>query len=182
MKNVPQNSIFDALALDGTGKELIPIQYGHISLDILGGLNLEQGWVSVEDEGRKKNGVANFRTGQTIAPIYSSMRVYPGFFLAYMSYDNGKRDEYIMLDRQGQEAGRYDQTEWLKGAGMLAARVGRDDNYALLDGTGKQIFPARCESVWQAAASFVWCRTDAGKVLVDNTGREYRIPYGDLTR
>jgi hypothetical protein len=162
---------------DGTGKELIPIQYGHISLDALGDSNLEQGWVKVEDEGRNNSGVANFRTGQTIAPIYSTVRVYPGFFLAYMhsSRTENRRDLYIMLDRRGKEGARYDRAEWLEDAGLLAARADRDGNYALLNGTGKQLFPARCENVRRATASFVWCGTDAGKALVDKAGREYRI-------
>ena len=162
---------------DGTGKELIPIQYGHISLD---DQDLEQDWATVRDEGRDTRGIVNFRTGQAIAPIYNSVRVYPGFFLAYIrgSRTENGQDISIMLDRQGKETARYDRTEWLEDAGILAVRTERDAPYALLDGSGKQIRAARCEYVWQAAASFVWCRTNTEKFLMDNTGKEYRIQSG----
>jgi len=159
---------------DGTGKKLIPVQYGFIDMD---NPNLEQGWVGVEDKKRQNRGLLNFRTGQTIAPIYSSVNIYPGFFLAYIhaTKTDNNREVYIMLDRQGKEGTRYERAKWLKDAGLLMVRTERNGKYALLDGTGRQIYPFRCDAVWEAAASFVWCRTDAGKFLVDNTGREYRI-------
>jgi hypothetical protein len=152
---------------DGTGKELIPVQYGWI-VDPEPG----QAWIKVEDAERKKYGVVNIRTGQTIAPRYDAVSAHPGFFVASVR-GNGKDDVKILLDREGKERERYDGTEWFEAAGVLAVR--RHDKWALLDANGKRVSPFRYASVSKAAASFVWGETDAGRVLVDGSGREYRL-------
>jgi hypothetical protein len=171
---------------DGAGKELIPVRYGYISFSNDEPLE-RQDWVFVglggdENPMKQKRGIVNIRTGQTIATstrAYHVIRFYPDFFLAYgeeKDQDGYKKDVYALLDKKGKELARYDGTLWLKNAGLLA--VERDGKYALLDGQGKQIYPFRCTNVWEAAASFVWCRTSEGETLVNNTGREYRIPGG----
>jgi hypothetical protein len=160
---------------DGTGKELIPIQYGYISeLDHSGGLDPAQPWVGVQDKSREKHGVVNFRTGQSIAPKYDSVSVYSKFFIA--SLRQGYNYTYIRLNRQGKETARFENALWLSNAGVLAVK--RGDLYALLDQTGQQISPFRYDDVQRAAASFLWCRTGVDLVLVDGKGREYRIRDG----
>jgi len=177
---------------DGTGKELIPIKYGFIR-DIEAS-DRKQGWIGVEDEKRQKNGAVNFRTGQTITPIYDSVRIYPGFFVAWKQGGKGK-DVYIALDAKGGEMARYQRVEWFDDAQVLA--VEQNGKYALLDKTGKQICPFRYDYVHAAAGPFVWggmerkrallngkpfiyqgagvAFSETDKVLVDGTGKEYRI-------
>ena len=152
---------------DGAGTELIPVQYGDMTLHPP---YTAQGWIRVQDAGGNKHGLVNIRTGQSLAPVHDFVWIFPGFFLVRTG------DGYGMPDRQGEEITRYDRAEWLEDAGVLAAR--RDGKYALLDANGKQVFPFRCDSVHAAFASFVWCRTGETDALVDNTGREYRIQGG----
>jgi hypothetical protein len=144
---------------DGTGKELVPIQYGFVDAKMP-----DLGWAGVEDKRRNKRGAVNFRTGQAIAPQYDSLKVYPGFFVAWMRGDKGK-DVYILLNRKGEETARYERAEWFEDAGLLAVR--QDGKYALLDKTGKQLCPFRYDYVYKADGPFVWARTKQEQALVD---------------
>ncbi len=153
---------------DGAGKELIPIRYGFIHMDMP---DLMPGWVDVEGEGRKGRGLVNYRTGQIIPPQYGIVRTYPGFFLAYTTENN--KDLYILLDPKGKETGRYQRAEWFEGAQALAAK--RDGKYALLDKNGKQLTPFRYDDVFKAEGPFVWGRADKKEVLLDGKGKEYKI-------
>ncbi len=157
---------------DGRGQALINCRYGFIDTPNEPG----EGWVRVEAVGdRNKNGLVNFRTGQVIPPQYTSVRVYPGFFLAYIHGNDTPdgREAHAVLNRQGRETARYGRAEWFEGPKVLAARQGK--KYAILDGGARALTPFKYVDVSKADGPFVWGRLETGSVLLDGKGREYRI-------
>ncbi len=152
---------------DGTGKELVPIRYGYVTLD-----NMPQGWARVENPGRTKRGVVNWRSGQVIEPVYDSVMVYQGFFIAYIY--GGNKDVYIVLDKKGKETARYDRAEWLENAAALVAK--KDGKYAMMNEEGKPLTPFRYENMFKAEGPFLWAwPEDGNKILLNGKGREYTI-------
>jgi hypothetical protein len=118
-------------------------------------------------------GFVNLRTGIIIPPKYQSARVYPGFLRVHDRDPDTRKNFYILLDDTGKEIGRYDAFQEFSTTDLFAVR--KDGKWALLGRRGKPITSFQYNSITSAAGTFMWGNTDRGRVLVDSSGREYRI-------
>ncbi len=174
LKDKNKNSYFTAekdnkwAMFDNKGKQIIPFEYGYVRE--ANDNEFDNGWVITEDLNRKQNGLINIKTGVTILPVYSSVRIFKEFLIASKSNENNYL--YQLLNLKGTPISNeiYEEMDFVNGY----LKVSKNNLHGLINTKGDIIIPLKYNYLWARTSNLVMVEQDSAYFYVNTNGKEFR--------